>query len=43
LARRVDANWAAGLVGRGIVDLADAAEMCRAMAYDLVKKAYKLE
>ena len=43
LARRVDANWAAGLVGRGIVDLADAAEMCRALAYDLVKKAYKFE
>ncbi|MCB0155906.1 MAG: glucuronate isomerase [Anaerolineae bacterium] len=43
LARRVDANWAAGLVVRGIVDLADATDMCRAMAYDLAKKAYRFE
>jgi glucuronate isomerase len=42
LARRVDANWIAGLVGRGIVDLADAEEMIQETAYRLAKKAYKL-
>jgi glucuronate isomerase len=43
LARRVDANWIAGLVGRGMIDMADAEEMIHAAAYDLAKKAYKLE
>jgi len=42
LARRVDANWIAGLVGRGIIDMTDAEEMIRATAYDLAKQAYKL-
>lgn len=42
LARRVDANWLAGLVARHVVDLADAREMARALAYDLVKEAYRL-
>jgi glucuronate isomerase len=40
--RRVDANWIAGLVVRGIVDMADAEEMIYASAYDLARKAYKL-
>ena len=40
--RRVAANWIAGLVVRGIVDLSDADEMIHAAAYDLAKKAYKL-
>lgn len=40
--RRVDANWIAGLVVRGMVDMADAEEMIYASAYDLAKKAYKL-
>jgi glucuronate isomerase len=41
--RRASANWIAGLVLRGIVDLADAEEMIHDMAYRLAKKAYKLD
>ena len=41
LARRVDANWIAGLVVRGIVDEADAAEMMHDAAYRLAQRAYK--
>jgi glucuronate isomerase len=40
--RRVEANWIAGLVVRGIVDLDEAEEMIYASAYELAKKAYKL-
>lgn len=43
LARRVDANWLAGLVVRGIIDRADAEEMIHDLAYRLAKKAYKFE
>ena len=42
LARRVDANWLAGLVARGIVALDEAEEMMHACAYDLAEAAYKL-
>jgi glucuronate isomerase len=42
LSRRVDANWIAGLVVRGMVDMEDAAEMIQDTAYRLAKKAYKL-
>jgi len=42
LSRRVDANWIAGLVVRGIVDMADAEEMIQDTAYRLAKKAYKV-
>ncbi len=42
LSRRVDANWIAGLVVRGIVDMEDAEEMIRDTAYRLAKKAYKV-
>ncbi len=42
LARRMDANFLAGLVARHIIDMNDARKMCRALAYDLVKKGYKL-
>jgi glucuronate isomerase len=42
LSRRVDANWIAGLVVRGVVDMDDAEEMILDAAYRLVKKAYKL-
>jgi hypothetical protein len=38
----VDANWMAGLVVRGIVDIDDAEEMIQDSAYRLAKKAYKL-
>ncbi len=41
--RRVDANWIAGLVVRGIVDMADAEEMIYDSAYRLAKRAYRLE
>ena len=40
--RRACANWLAGLVARHVVDMSDAEEMINAMAYGLVKKAYKL-
>ncbi len=40
--RRVGANWIAGLVVRGIVDMEDAREMILDVAYRLSKKAYKL-
>ena len=43
LARRVDANWLAGLVARHIVDIQDARDMARALAYDLARRAYKLD
>ncbi len=41
LARRVDANWIAGLVVRGIVDMDDANEMINDLAYRLARRAYK--
>ncbi len=41
LSRRVDANWIAGLVARGIVDMDDAEEMIHDTAYRLAKRAYK--
>jgi glucuronate isomerase len=41
--RRVDANWIAGLVVCGIVDMDDAEEMMQDTAYRLAKRAYKLE
>ena len=40
--RRAEANWIAGLVVRGIVDMDDASEMIYDSAYRLVKEAYKL-
>jgi glucuronate isomerase len=40
--RRASVNWLAGLVVRGIIDMNDAEEMARALAYDLAKRAYKL-
>ena len=42
LARRVDANWLAGLVARHVIDLEDAREMARALAYELARNTYKL-
>jgi len=43
LSRRIDCNYLAGLVARHIIDVEDARNMSRALAYELVKKAYKLE
>lgn len=42
LARRLDCNYLARLVARHIVDMNDARTMSEALAYHLVKKAYKL-
>ncbi|HEX6626608.1 MAG TPA: hypothetical protein VF105_01520, partial [Gemmatimonadaceae bacterium] len=42
LARRVDANYLAGLVARHVIDMTDAREMARLMAYELAKRAYRL-
>jgi glucuronate isomerase len=43
LARRVDANWLAGQVVRGVIELSDAEEMIHDMAYRLAKQAYKFD
>ena len=40
LSRRVDANWLARLVARHIVDMSEAREMARALAYDLARETY---
>ena len=42
LSRRMDSNFLAGLAARKVIDMHDARVMSRALAYDLVKKAYKL-
>jgi glucuronate isomerase len=42
VSRRVDANFLARKVSGHIIDMDDARRMIRALAYDLVKKAYKL-
>jgi glucuronate isomerase len=42
LARRVDANYLGGLVARHVVDMTEAREMAKALAYDVAKRAYRL-
>jgi glucuronate isomerase len=42
LARRIDANYLAGLVARHCIDMADARRMARDLAYFLVKETYRL-
>ncbi len=42
LARRMDSNFLAGLVARHIIDIDEARQMGKALAYDLAKKAYRL-
>ena len=42
LARRMDANYLGGLVARHVIDESDARQMARALAYELVKKTYRL-
>jgi glucuronate isomerase len=42
LARRIDANFLAGLVARHVIDESDARPMARALAYDLAKQTYHL-
>ena len=43
LRRRAAADWLAGLVVRRMVDEDDARGMARALAYDLARKAYRLD
>jgi glucuronate isomerase len=43
LSRRVDSNFLARLVATHVIDMKDAETMSKALAYDLVKKAYKLD
>jgi hypothetical protein len=38
----VDANWIAGMVVRGVVDMEDARDMIVDCAYRLAKQAYRL-
>ena len=40
--RRASANWLAGLVVRGLIDMADANEMASEMANGLARRTYKL-
>ena len=40
--RRASANWLAGLVVRGLVEEAEAAEMAHDLAYGLAKRSYNL-
>ena len=42
LARRMDANYLAGLVARHVIDEHDARRMARVLAYELVKTTYRL-
>lgn len=42
LARRVDANWLAGLVMRGLIDETEAGEVIKDLTVNLVKENYKL-
>jgi len=42
LARRVDANYLGGLVARHVIDMSDASDMARELAYRLAKRAYRL-
>ena len=42
LARRIDANYLAGLVARHVIGESDARGMARALAYDLAKQTYRL-
>jgi glucuronate isomerase len=41
--RRASANWLAGLVVRGVVDVEDAREMALDTAYRLARRAYKFD
>jgi glucuronate isomerase len=41
--RRASANWIAGLVVQGMIDMADAREMVVDSSYRLAKQAYKLD
>lgn len=43
LSRRVDANYLADLVARHVIDLEEAHEMARALAYDLARETYNLD
>jgi len=40
--RRASANWLAGLLIRGVIEMEDAVEMVQEMAYGLARRSYKL-
>jgi len=42
LARRVDANYLGGLVARHVIEMSDARDMAKMLAYDLARRAYRL-
>jgi len=41
LARRVDANWLGGLVARHVVEMDEARQMGRSLAYELARETYR--
>ncbi|HEU4628357.1 MAG TPA: glucuronate isomerase [Gemmatimonadaceae bacterium] len=43
VARRMDANYLAGLVARHVIGEAEARELARALAYDLARETYRLD
>ncbi len=43
LSRRVDANYVAALVARHEIDMDDARQMVRALAFDLARETYRLD
>ena len=43
VARRVQANWLARQVSRHVIDMSDGRDLARLLAYELAKRAYKLE
>lgn len=43
LSRRIEANWLAGMVARHVIELSDAHEMAYELAYNLPRKAYRLD
>jgi glucuronate isomerase len=42
LSRRVDANWLGRLVSRHVIDISDAHQMARALAYELAREVYRV-
>jgi glucuronate isomerase len=43
LSRRIDSNFLANLIAKHIIDMDEARRMSKALAYDLVKRAYRLD
>jgi len=43
LARRVDANWLGGLVARHVIEMDEARQMGRSLAYELARETYRFD